>query len=210
MAAASAFAIVIILAAPGDDPEDVTTELSEVAAAIGTGTSATIATSTTFTSTTTTTSSTSTSTTTTTSTTSTTTTTVPFVAERRLFSNLAVLRSAPDLSAPEITRLRNLDGEPLTVLEPQRDGWYHVRIGGLEGWIFGTFVLPTDPGQLVAQSDDTFPLRDSNGGLLAIENASGEKVLVVDSTRADLWRVRLPEHVDAWVHPDDAIAVFSA
>lgn len=34
---------------------------------------------------------------------------------------------------------------PLTVIERDR-GWYRVDVGGVEGWVFGAYVLPTPNG----------------------------------------------------------------
>lgn len=134
--------------------------------------------------------------------TSTRVTTPPVTVERTrsavLFSNFARLRSAPDVGSAEITTLTS-EGARLEVVGENVDGWYLVRVGGVEGYLFGTFVDPPDPGFQIAQSrSGNAVLLDSSGRPLGIDNESGPKVLVVDST-GSLWEVLLADGSTAFV-----------
>lgn len=128
-------------------------------------------------------------------------TTAPASAGTRsatLFSNFARLRSAPDVDASEVTTL-TAEGAGLEVIGSNIDGWYHVRIGGDEGYLFGTFVDPPDAGLRIAQtSGGDAVLLSSAGAPLGIENESGPKVLVVD-TSGSLWQVILADGTTAYV-----------
>ncbi len=122
-----------------------------------------------------------------------------------LYSSLATLRSEPTLDdSTEITKIRGRDGASIEILSENVDGWYLIRIDGVEGWMFGTFVYPPDPGLAIGRTVDgsVAELLDSAGRALGVENASGSKVLVVD-TSGDLWEVLLPDGTAAWVDPSD-------
>lgn len=115
-----------------------------------------------------------------------------------LFSNFAKLRSAPDVGSAEITTLTS-ERARLEVVGDNVDGWYLVRIGGFEGYLFGTFVDPPDPGLQIAQARaGDAVLLDSSGRPLAIDNESGPKVLVIDSG-GSLWEVLLADGSTAFV-----------
>lgn len=128
-------------------------------------------------------------------------TTAPASAGTRsatLFSNFARLRSAPDIGASEVTTL-TAEGARMEVIGSNVDGWYHVRVGSDEGYLFGTFVDPPDPGLQIAQtSGGNAVLLSSAGAPLGIENESGPKVLVVD-TSGSLWQVILADGSTAYV-----------
>lgn len=129
-----------------------------------------------------------------------TTTTPGVVRTATLFSSFAKLREAPDIQAAEITTLISRNGEAIEILSTHEAGWYRVRFDGLEGWIFGTFILPPDPGFNVAQtrSGETAVLLNVGGDELQQQNESGPKVLVTDAT-GTLWQVLLPDGGTAWV-----------
>ncbi len=115
-----------------------------------------------------------------------------------LFSNFARLRSAPDIGASVVATLE-AEGARMEVIGSNVDGWYHVRVGSDEGYLFGTFVDPPDPGLQIAQtSGGNAVLLSSAGGPLGIENESGPKVLVVD-TSGSLWQVILADGTTAYV-----------
>lgn len=117
-----------------------------------------------------------------------------------LFSNFARLRSAPDIGASVVTTL-DAEGASMEVIGSNVDGWYRVRIGADEGYLFGAFVRPPDPGLRIAQtSGGDAVLLNSSGAPLGIDNESGPKVLVVD-TAGSLWEVVLADGRSAFVDP---------
>lgn len=123
------------------------------------------------------------------------------VRPARLFTNDGTLRSAPVVSeANVLTRIQNRDGAPVEVIGTNESGWYRVRFEGVEGWLWGAFVVPNDPGfaAAVTVSDDPAVLRDRNGNIAALENPSGNKVLVTDQS-GTLWQVLLPDGRIAYV-----------
>ncbi|MCU1371015.1 MAG: hypothetical protein JWO77_2209 [Ilumatobacteraceae bacterium] len=124
------------------------------------------------------------------------TTTVPAETTRsaRLFAGDAKLRSAPSLTASDVARFTGRDGAALEVIgEPTPEGWYHVRIDGQEGYLFGVFVLPPAPGFCVATSvDGVPPVWDDHGEPIPDEK-SGNKVLITSSVPdSGGWSVVLP------------------
>lgn len=135
-----------------------------------------------------------------------TTTLTPTTAGPRpgtLYSTFATIRREPILTdATEITVIEDRRGSALDILEGPERGWYRVRIDGIEGWLWGSFVLPPDPGHLVAEtlSGDRAVLRDSAGFPLPRQNESGDTVLVVDDS-GPLWEVLLADGASAFVQP---------
>jgi hypothetical protein len=125
----------------------------------------------------------------------------------RLNSTFATLRTSPTLGEEsEITIIRDRNDAPLTVLEGPVSGWYRVSFEDLEGWLWGAFVLPSAPGQLVAETRTKDPviLRSAFGVPLNEENPSGNAVLVT-STDGDLWQVLLPDGRPALVDPREMV-----
>ena len=115
-----------------------------------------------------------------------------------LFSNFARLRSAPDIGASVVATLE-AEGASMEVIGSNVDGWYHVRIGGDEGYLFGTFVDPPDAGLRIAQtSGGDAVLLYSSGAPMGVDNESGPKVLVID-TSGSLWEVLLADGSTAYV-----------
>ena len=129
-------------------------------------------------------------------------TTTVTARDATLYSNFAKVRELPHIDAAEVATLIDRDGMAIAVLGPNQNGWYRIRAGTVEGWLFGTFVLPPDPGLYVAQTlgGETAVLLDEHGNAANIENESGPKVLVLDRS-GDLWKVLLPSGDTAWVDP---------
>jgi hypothetical protein len=132
----------------------------------------------------------------------TTTTVAVVVRNATLYSNFAKVRELPHLDADEVTTLVDQEGLSLQVFGAHHNGWYQIRAGTVEGWIFGTFVMPPDSGLYIAQTrgGETAELLDDQGNPSTVRNQSGPKVLVTD-TSGDLWQVILPDGGAAWVDP---------
>lgn len=130
--------------------------------------------------------------------------TIPRERTGTLFAGIANLRAAPSLEATSIRRIEGAQGASITILEPIDGGWYRIRYGDSEGWIFGAFVLPPDDGFAVGQTrnDAVATLRDENGSALGIENRSGNKVLV-RRLGESLHEVILPQGTLAWVRASE-------
>lgn len=123
----------------------------------------------------------------------------------QLYSTYATLRSTRSLDpATEITVVEDRMGARLAILEGPVDGWYRVSVDGIEGWVFGCFVLPSAPGQQVAETRDgeRAVLRDPSGFVVPDQNPSGDAVLVIDSA-SSLWEVLLPDGRIAYVDADE-------
>ena len=97
---------------------------------------------------------------------------------------------------------------PITILEHTADGWYRINIDGIEGWMFGAFVLPPADGFQVGETRSGQPalLRDANGNPTGRENESANAVLITDST-GGLWEILLPDGGTAWVNGADTTIV---
>ena len=119
-----------------------------------------------------------------------------------LYSTFAKIREEPHIDSPEVTTLVDQEGLDIDVLTANQRGWYLIRAGTIEGWIFGTFVLPPDAGLHVAitRGGDRAVLLDELGNESTEVNQSGPKVLVID-TSGDLWEVLLPNGGTAFVDP---------
>ncbi len=123
-----------------------------------------------------------------------TTTTAPAERQVTLLVDVAKLRSAPRLNAAEVDTITNLGGSTIVVLGEPVDGWYEVKIGTKQGWMFGAFILPPAAGLTVLQTVSGAPvaLLNSSGQALGVASASGSYALAT-STSGDLWPVILPE-----------------
>lgn len=121
----------------------------------------------------------------------------------QLHSTYATLRSGPTLhDSTEITIIEDREDDPLTIVEgPNPDGWYLVEMDGMQGWIFGAFVLPPAANHHAGETLDgsRAVLRSESGEPLGLENPSGNAVLVVGSTGEPYWKVQLPDGTTAWV-----------
>ena len=144
------------------------------------------------------------------SSTSTSTTSTTTVSSRSgsLFSNEAILRSSPNLGATEIRRFVDRNGMGLTVIGSiDQSGWYQVSIDGTEGYLFGAFVTPPEPGYCVAESRGTEPdIIDSSGFVVvpAGGNPSGSKVLVTtENPGGSSWPVVLADGRTGFVRASD-------
>ncbi|MEQ8842245.1 MAG: SH3 domain-containing protein [Acidimicrobiales bacterium] len=117
-----------------------------------------------------------------------------------LLVDVAKLRAEPRLDAAEIDSITDLAGASIVVVGEPSNGWYRVRIGFQEGWMFGAFILPPADGLIVLQTRSTDPviLRDSAGVEMDLVNASGSYALAT-STSGNLWPVVLPEGWTAYV-----------
>jgi len=125
-----------------------------------------------------------------------------------LYSNLARVRSGPNLYEPEIHTFTR-DGGALTILGRPEHGWYLVRMDGVEGWVFGTFVRPPSPGYTIIEATSgEIVLRNGAGAALGIENESGPKALAIDA-RGALWQVVLPDGSHAFVRQSEVAVVES-
>ncbi len=124
-----------------------------------------------------------------------TTTTEPS-AERQvtLLVDVAKLRSGPRLNATEVDTITDLGGSTIVVLGEPVDGWYEVKIGTKQGWMFGAFILPPASGLTVLQTVSGAPvaLLNSSGQALGVTSASGSYALAT-GTSGELWPVILPE-----------------
>lgn len=134
-----------------------------------------------------------------TATSTTTTTTQPQETRRsgRLDSGFAKLRAEP---SPEALVLEELDdpGMELEVIGSIDDrGWVRVVAGGREGWLYGVFVAPPEPGYCLGVGQYGTPqVVDASGYPLGVRDpeVSGTKILITtDAPEGELWPV-----VTAW------------
>ncbi len=132
------------------------------------------------------------------------TTSAPAERSATLLVDVAKLRSAPHLAASEVDTISGLGGSTITIVGDPTDGWYRVKVGGQEGWIFGSFIVPPADGYTVVQTKAQTPveLLDSAGNPLGQANASGSYALATD-TSGELWPVILPEGGAAFVRGAD-------
>lgn len=135
----------------------------------------------------------------------TTTTTEP-TRSGTLFSGDAKVRSAPSLGATDVARLSGQQGASLEILGPPTRGWYQVRIGAVEGYLFGAFVLPPAPGYCVGTSVGAEPTVVDDSGSVLTDEKTGNKVLMTASQPTDgWWPVVLPGGRTGFVSTADLI-----
>jgi len=132
------------------------------------------------------------------------TTTAPAERQVTLLVDVAKLRAGPRLTAAEVDTITDLGGTTIVALGEPVDGWYEVRIGTQQGWIFGAFILPPADGLTVVQTRSGVPvtLLNVSGQALGVENAAGSYALAT-STSGDLWPVILPEGGVGYVNAAD-------
>ncbi len=127
-----------------------------------------------------------------------------------LYGNQVSLRTEPVMSdATFIASVGNAaKNTPITILEHTADGWYRINIDGLEGWMFGSFVLPPADGFQVGETRSGQPavLRDADGNPTGEHNESANAVLITNST-GDLWKLMLPDGRTGWVNGADITIV---
>ena len=127
-----------------------------------------------------------------------------------LYGNQVSLRTEPVMSdATFIASVGNAaKNTPITILEHTADGWYRINIDGLDGWMFGSFVLPPADGFQVGETRSGQPavLRDASGNPTGEKNESANAVLITNST-GDLWELMLPDGRTGWVNGADITVV---
>lgn len=121
-----------------------------------------------------------------------------------LLVEVARVRSAPRLDASMLDSLDDLVGARLTVIGDPVAGWYEIRFGATQGWVFGAFITPPSDGLTVLQTRDeeTVDLYNASGRRLDITNASGSYALAT-SLDGNLWEVILPDGATAFVRAAD-------
>lgn len=112
----------------------------------------------------------------------------------RLFSGGAKLRAEPRVNAGDLGKISGREGAALEVIgSPTADGWYKVRIDGVEGYLFGAFVLPPAPGFCVGTSVGKEPVVRDDTGQELFDEKMGNKVLTTATTPGGAgWPVVLP------------------
>ena len=133
-----------------------------------------------------------------------TTAVAPAEREVTLLVDVAKLRAGPRLNAAEVDTIADLGGTSIVVLGEPVDGWYEVRIGTKQGWMFGAFILPPADGLTVLQTRSGAPvtLLDASGQASGVASASGSYALAT-STAGELWPVILPEGGTGYVNAPD-------
>ena len=74
----------------------------------------------------------------------------PALRQARLDAGIAVLRDEPSPDGAKIRSIRDEEATDIAVLEEldENDGWYRVRIGDNEGYLFGALLDPPQPRPL--------------------------------------------------------------
>ena len=155
------------------------------------------------------------------------TTTTGIIREAQIFAMTVKIRSEPDPTTEDNVLVKFVPenevlGTVIQVLGTNIDGWYHVRYQGLDGWMFGTFILPPDPELVVWQSPEENTLELLSAGGVPVDfpgyDSTGDKVLVrvtgapYRSTLPNgrqLLRVLLPDGGEAWVDEATVVARLS-
>jgi len=138
------------------------------------------------------------------STTTAATTTMPPARPGELFAGDAKVRDAPALAGVELLRITGESGLPLEIVEEAtlERPWYRVRVRGVEGYVFGAFVLRPAPGLCVAAGNGTPPVYDTFGTPLPDEK-SGDKVLITGPAQNGSHPVVLPGGARGFVSTGD-------
>ena len=123
-------------------------------------------------------------------------------AQPTLLVDIARLRDRASLNGEVVDTLEGLAGDPIDVLRGPVNGWYEVRVGRQQGWVFGAFILPAAEGHDVVrtQNGDRVELLDSSGNELDVTNQSGSYALVVEAS-GEFWQVLLPDGDSAFIDP---------
>ncbi len=92
--------------------------------------------------------------------------------------------------------------EVLDELEDPDDGWYRVRIGGDEGFMFGAFVLPPSPGRCVGKAEGKPTVEDEDGGRIQAPPAGTRVLMTATDPEDGRWPVLLPDGQPGFVAED--------
>lgn len=119
-------------------------------------------------------------------------------------AGVAVIRDAPGLDGEKVRRVEEDAADGLEVLEelPEGGGWYRVRIGGDEGYMFGAFVMPPTAGHCVGRTEGKPDVVDAEGATVEAPPAGTRLLMTATEPTDGQWPVLLPDGSEGLVAVD--------